>query len=305
MTDSSKKPTVLVLGSTGQIGKLVVQGLEQSTDIHLRLSSRRQEEVERIRREGKKAVRLDLDDPKTFALALAGVDRVFLLTGYTVAMLTQSKTFVDAAKKADVKHLVHLGIFGEWDTTDPHFAWHQLIETYVKASGLAWTNLHPNVFMDNLLSATAPKADQLTLYWESRRVGWVAASDIAAMAAAVLNQGPEKHNGRDYWMSTEVLDGEEVAAILSEVTGRSIAFNPRGPDDFKKLVSSPGSGAEPWYAEGGVDFMRQVCDGRMGYIGTIRDDVPYVLGRPALTFREWASKHKEAFITLASTSATD
>jgi NAD(P)H dehydrogenase (quinone) len=159
--------------------------------------------------------------------------------------------------------------------------------------------------MDNLLSVTAPKVDQFMLYWESRRVGWIAMSDIAAMAAAVLNQGPEKHHGRNYWMSIDVLDGSEVAAILSEVTGRSIAFNPRGPDDFKALVSSPGAEAEPWYAEGGVDVMRQVCDGRMGYVGTVRDDISYVLGRHALTFREWASKDKEALIRLASTSAND
>lgn len=295
MDGSSKKPTVLVLGSTGQIGKLIVQELAQSSDVHLRLSSRRQEEVDRMSKEGKEAVRLDLDDPKTFPLALHDVDRVFLLTGYTVAMLTQSKTFVDSAKKAGVKHLVHLGIFAEWDCTDAHFVWHQLIESYVKASGLAWTFLHPNMFMDNLLGATAPKRDQLELYFENRRVGWIAVSDIAAMAAAVLNQGPEKHHGRDYWMSIEVLDGTEVAAILSEVTSRNITYIPRGPDDFKALVSAPESGAEPWYAAGGVDFMRQVSDDRMGYIGTIRDDIPYVLGRPALTFREWATAHKDAF----------
>jgi uncharacterized protein YbjT (DUF2867 family) len=303
MSASSKKPTVLVLGSTGQIGKLVVKNLENSPDVRLRLCSRRPEAVEKLKKEGKEAAHLDLDDPKTFALALAGVERVFLLTGYTVAMLTQSKTLVDAAVKAGVKHIVHLGIFGEWDTTDPHFVWHQLIESYIKASGLAWTHLHPNMFMDNLLAFTAPKGDQLTLYVENRRVGWIAVSDIAAMAAAVLHEGPEKHHGRDYWMSVDVLEGSKVAAILSEVTGRSIAYNHKGPDDFKALVSAPGSGAEAWYAEGVVDFMRQVVDGRMGYIGTIRDDIPYVLGRPALTFREWASEHKEQLIKLAS--ATD
>ena len=46
--------------------------------------------------------------------------------------------------------------------------------------------------------------------------------------------------------------------------------------------------------------MRQVADGRMGYIGTIRDDVPYVLGRPALTFIEWAVEHKEEFVEILS-----
>ena len=300
MSVLSKKPTVLVLGSTGQIGKLVVKHLEQNNDVQLRLCSRREEAVEEFRQQGKEAVKLDLDDPSTFALALAGVDRAFLLTGYTVAMLTQSKTFVDAAKKAGVKHIVHLGIFGEWDTTDPHFVWHQMVETYIKASGIAWTNLHPNVFMDNLFGATAPKKNELMLYWGNARVGWVAVSDIAAMAAAVLHEGPEKHDGRDYWMSVDVLDGSEAAAIFSETTGQSITFSAKSHEDFKALVSAPGSCAEPWYAEGGTDFMRQVANGQMGYIGTIRDDVPYVLGRPALKFREWAAENKERFVEILS-----
>jgi uncharacterized protein YbjT (DUF2867 family) len=257
MNTLSKKPTVLVLGSSGQIGQLVVKDLEQSSEVNLRLSSRRPQDVEQLRGEGKEAVYLDLDDPQTFPLALAGVDRLFLLTGYTVAMVTQSKTIIDAAKKAGVKHIVHVGVFAEWDCTDPHFAWHLLIESYIKASGIAWTHLHPNVFMDNLLNFSAPKADLLTLYWKNRSVGWIAASDIAAVAAAVLNQGPEKHHERDYWLSTEVLGGSEVAAILSEVTGRNIGYNSQGPDDVKALVSSLGDQVEPWYAEGGVDFMRQ------------------------------------------------
>src|SRR3982750_1588504 len=266
MNSSFNKPIVLVLGSSGQIGKLGVLDLQQSQDVRVRLSSRRPEEVERLRGEGKEAVHLDLDDPSTFALALAGVDRVFLLTGYTVAMLTQSKTLVDAAKKAGVEHIVHVGIFAEWDCTDPHFVWHQLIESYIKASGLAWTHLHPNVFMDNLLNFSAPRADRLTLYWRNRGVGWVAVSDIAAVAAAVLNQGPEKHHGRDYWMSTEVLDGAEVAGVLRGGTGGGNGCNHLGPEEFKELISSPSVQVEPWYAEGGLDFMRQVSDGRMGYI---------------------------------------
>ncbi len=78
---------------------------------------------------------------------------------------------VDAAKKAGVKHIVHLGIFGEWDCTDPHFVWHQLIERYIEASGIAWTHLHPNVFMENLLGLLPIKDSQLSMFWGDRRVG--------------------------------------------------------------------------------------------------------------------------------------
>lgn len=201
--ESNQYPTVLVLGASGTIGKQVVKELEGQA-INVRVTSRKQDVVEQLCREGKYCRLLDLDDAKTFALALAGVERVFLLTGYTVGMLTQSKTLVDAAKKAGVRHIVHVGVFAESDTTDAHFAWHQMIEKYIEASGIAWTHLHPNMFMEALTGAYLPKNYAYTTYWNDRRVGYIAASDIAAVAAKVLVDGPGRHAGKDYWLSVEL-----------------------------------------------------------------------------------------------------
>ena len=147
----SSKPLVLVLGSGGQVGRFVVERLAHaSEEIHVRITARTPDRVAALHAAGHDTVLLDLDRPSTFAAALRGVERVFLLTGYTVAMLAQSKMFVDAARKASVQHIVHLGTFGQWDCTDPHIVWHQLVETYIKASGIAWTHLHPNMFMEQL-----------------------------------------------------------------------------------------------------------------------------------------------------------
>lgn len=160
----NQRPIVLVLGATGTIGSHIVKELD-GEDVHLRIASRKQDKVDELRRKGKDGVYLDLDNPETFALALAGVDRVFLLTGYSVAMLTQSKTLVDAAKKAGVSHIVHVGVFAEWDTTDAHFVWHQMIEKYIEASGIAWTHLHPNMFMNVFTGFYIPKNFTYTTYW--------------------------------------------------------------------------------------------------------------------------------------------
>jgi NAD(P)H dehydrogenase (quinone) len=299
MTALSSKLKVLVLGSSGQVGKLIVSHLEANEMVDVRVTSRRKEEVEKLRAAGRDAVYLDLDDPKTFGLALAGVDRLYLLTGYSVAMLVHAKTIVDAAKKAGVQHIVHQGVFAEWDCTDPHFAWHQMTERYIEASGIAWTHLHPNMFMENLLTFFAPRNDVLTVFWEGQRMGWIAGSDIAAVAAKVLEDGPGKHGGRDYWLSTEVLTGPEVAKVLSSVTGRDIKSDLQNADDFKALFTSSEVQVESWYAEGGVEFMRQVIDGRMGNISSIRDDVPYVTGKPAVTLEQWATIHRDEFIAAA------
>ncbi|MBF9239753.1 NmrA family NAD(P)-binding protein [Hymenobacter sp. BT683] len=292
--ENQQHPTVLVLGASGTIGRQVVKDLEGQA-VNVRITSRNQETVEQFRREGKDWHYLDLDDPRTFALALAGVDRVFLLTGYTVAMLTQSKTLVDAAKKAGVRHIVHVGVFAQWDTTDAHFAWHQLIEKYIEASGIAWTHLHPNMFMEVFTGLYIPKNLTYTSYWDDRRVGYIASSDIAAVAAKALVDGPERHGGQHYWLSVETFNGQEIAALLSEVTGLEIKHEDKGLEGFKELIETLlANGAESWYAKANIDFVTQMLDGRMSYMSMVQNDIPYVLGRPAKTLREFLQEHKAA-----------
>ncbi|ROQ60401.1 uncharacterized protein YbjT (DUF2867 family) [Rathayibacter sp. PhB152] len=294
-------PLVLVLGTTGLVGSLIADEFDREPGgVRVRYAARRAEQVEELRTAGRDAVRLDLDDPSTFAHALHGVDRVYLLTGYTVAMLAQSKTLVDAAVKAGVSHVVHQGVFANWDVTDPHFVWHQMIERYIEGSGLQWTHLHPNVFMDGLASMITAGDDTLSVFWGDRRVGWIAARDIAAVAATVLRQGPSRHSGKEYWLSTEVASGPEVAAVFSEVLDREIRCDLRGPDDFLASLAARGATVESWYAEAGVEFNRQVLDGRMGYIGTVRDDVQFVTGRPSTSLREWATENRERMTPSAS-----
>lgn len=294
-----QKPVVLILGATGTIGSHIVKELDDK-EVHLRIASRKQDTVDQLRRDGKDGVYLDLDKPETFALALAGVDRVFLLTGYSVAMLTQSKTLVDAAKKAGVSHIVHVGVFAEWDTTDAHFAWHQMIEKYIEASGIAWTHLHPNMFMNVFTGLYIPKNFTYTTYWGDRRVGYIAPEDIAAVAAKVLFDGPARHTGQHYWLSVESLNGEEIAALMSEVTGLEIRCEDKGLEGFRQLIDSLISqGADSWYASANIDFVTQMLDGRMSYMSMVQNDLPYILGRPAKTVREYLTENKSALIASA------
>ena len=293
-------PVVLIVGATGQTGRRIVDEFGPDPQgVRLRLAARKQADVETLRAEGREAVLLDLDDPRTFGLALAGVDRLYLLTGYTVAMCHQSKTLVDGAVKAGVSHIVHHGIFGNWDCTDPHFAWHTLVEKYVEASGVSWTHLHPNVFMENLTGVTPLKGGKFSMFCGDRRVGWVALNDLAAVAAAVLRQGPGRHGGKDYWLSTEVMSGPEVAALLTEVLGREIRCELKTPEDMRSHLATVETKVEPNYAESNVKSQGQIVDGRKGYVGTVRDDVPFVTGRASTTFRRWATDNRDVLLEAA------
>src|SRR4028118_2190544 len=155
-TDNS--PLIFLMGVTGHTGRFILEDFDRNpSDARIRIGVRKQEDLERLRNEGRDAVLFDLDDPRTFGPALCGVDRLNILTGYTIAMTHQTKTLVDAAKKAGVKHIVNQGVFANDDCTDSKFSWFALVECYIEASGIPWTHLHPNMFMDGMLNVSPPR----------------------------------------------------------------------------------------------------------------------------------------------------
>ena len=102
MNDSSN---LLVLGVTGQVGKLVAKNLRKS-DAQFSVGTRTKANLKKLAHEFGSSRFIDLDDPRTFDEALRNVTRIFLVTGYTVDMLVQSKTLIDAAKRNGVNHIV-------------------------------------------------------------------------------------------------------------------------------------------------------------------------------------------------------
>src|SRR2546423_2835520 len=246
----SRKPRVLVLGSPGLTGKAIAAELDDASDqVEVVRVSRDPDAVEQWRGEGRSAVQLDLDDARTFPAALEGIDRLFVMTGYTVAMTHQTKTITDAAADAGVGHIVHLGIFGNGRSTDPHFAWHELVERYIEGSGVSWTHLHPHMFMENLLSVFTLRDGRLSWPPGGKPTGWIAGKDLTAVAAKVLTEGPDVHAGKGYWMSTDVLNGAQAAEILSEALGRGIPADVFTPDELLEAVSA-GLASTPSVMEG-------------------------------------------------------
>ena len=290
---------LLVLGVTGQVGQHVAKHLRRS-EAHFTVGSRREANLAELADHFGASRFIDLDDPRTFNEALKDITGIFLITGYTVNMLVQSKSLIDAAKRNGVTHIVHLGAFTrEHDSYATVFAWHQMIEAYLRDSGVAWTNLHPNMFMQNLLSAWAVNGGLYSVY-TSKPIGFTALEDVTEAAAVILMEGPEKHSGKDYWFSADVLDPQQVAETLTGATGHKFTAAVRDHERFLKEMALPaGSTFEPAYAKGGIELFREVEHGRMAYIGSVADDTKNVLSREPLLLRDWAKLHANELLEIA------
>ena len=301
--DNDRPQRVLVLGTTGRIGSAVAAELERLYGMTVVYGSRRDHQVQAWRRQGKEAVHIDLDLPDTFPEALRGIDTLFLVTGYTVAMVVQSKTIVDAAVEANVKFIVHLGVFGNGRLTYSYGAWHEMIERYVEGSGVAWSHLHPNFYMDNLLAASPIVDGKLFWFMGDKPVGWVAPEDVAAVAARVISDGPDKHNGRQYWLATQMLNGVQAAREISKGLKVRVEAVTLTPQD---LIAQSTNGAakmpsfvEPSYGAGILEWVKQIYDGRLDFDGattTVED----LTGVRAQTLESWVRTHRDEVLAVTA-----
>ena len=200
---------------------------------------------------------------------------------------------------AGVNHIVHLGAFTrDHDAYATVFAWHQMVEAYLRDSGVAWTNVHPNMFMQSFLSVWSIKGGVYSAY-TSKPIGFTALEDVAEAAAVILMEGPEKHTGKDFWFSADVLTPHQVAETLTAATGRKFTAAVRKAEGFQNDAVQPGSAFEPAYAKGGFELFGQVEDGRMAYVGSVIDDTNKLLGREPWLLRDWAKLHANELLEAA------
>jgi uncharacterized protein YbjT (DUF2867 family) len=283
---------ILVTGATGTVGGATIRLLKPDADagrLELLGAARSAPSAEKLRRDGFAPVAFDFDAPETMRPALEGVDTIFLLTGYSVDMLVHSKRLLDAAKAEGVQHIVHLGAHAADDTPFAHFAWHQLIERTTEAMGFSWTHLRPNFFMDTVWNGFVHRPDRIVHFIGDRRVSWISSDDMAAVAAACLRD-PVSHAGKIYPLAVEALTFTEVAAMLSEVMGRTVEYRPRPSSDLFPIMQK--QGAEPLYAASLAEGVAATERGEMPLADAVFDTVEKVTGRPGVGWREFAEKRK-------------
>jgi len=283
---------ILVTGATGQVGRRVVETLKKDSTLEVIAAVRNQSKGKGL---GVPLVELDLDHAETFAPALKGIERVFLMTGYTVDMLQQSKVFLDVAAKAGVRHVVHLGACGDDEATVAHWVWHQLIERYIEWRGFSFTHLRPEQFMQNLLGYSGKPTvvnGVIEQYFGNARLSWVDCEDVAAVAAVCLKDA-EAHNGQTYRMGYDAQSLDDVACILSEVIGMPFRYESRPPEEFLAKVLA--AGADPTYMKCAYQHYFAYAQGKIPHPDKVFDNFEGLTGRKPVDWKSFARKHAESF----------
>ncbi|MFN8488304.1 MAG: NmrA/HSCARG family protein [Caldilineaceae bacterium] len=280
----SQSKLVLVTGATGNQGGSVVDALLRRGH-QVRALTRKADSpaANQLRQQGVELAVGDFTNRDSLVRAARGVDALYAMGtpfGGIEQEVEQGKAIADAAKAAGVTHLVYSSVdSADRATGIPHFDSKYKVEQYIQASGMPYTIVAPAYFMDNLLQPwllAGVRQGTLAMALPAHRsLQQIAVADIGEFVASVIDRGHSVF-GRRYNIAGDDLNGQEAAAILSRVTGRTIHYQGFPPEVLRKQSEE-------------MALMFEWFD-KVGYasdIAGLRRDFPEVGWR---TFEAWVGK---------------
>jgi uncharacterized protein YbjT (DUF2867 family) len=177
--------------------------------------------------QGATAVIADFADQQSLSRALEGIDTVYLVCSPVRELVELESNMIDASHKAGVKHIVLNSALGAGDFAKSFPSWHRKVEDKLKGSGMDFTILRPNGFMQNLISYFAPSIRAEGAFYQSTgsaKVSHIDVRDIAVAAAKILSSAAH-HSGKIYELNgPEALSYAEIAEEISKATGRKVQY---------------------------------------------------------------------------------
>ncbi len=297
-TPISSSERILITGASGNVGLETVRELLKRSDKNrfnviagvrdpTRFKQNREVEPDEF-------VTLDFTDVSTFDAALLGISRVLLVRPPQLADVdAYFKPFMDAMKRAGVRQVVFLSLQGvENNSLTPHYK----IEKLIVESGVPFTFLRPGFFMQNLSTTHRDEIrlrDEIFVPAGNGRTSFVDVRDIGAVAALALTSSTAEHLYKGYELTgSQALTYSEAATILTTVLGRKITY--RDPSIIGFIW-------QKWQKErtpmGFTLIMVALYTvSKLGKAARITKEIERLLGRPPITFQQFANDYRAVWM---------
>lgn len=282
---------ILVTGAGGTIGRLLVEELKASNH-KFRPAYYTKEKADKMTAEGGGAVALDFAKPETLRPALVGVDTVFLLGAGGLGQTEGETNVVREAKAAGAKKIVKLSVWGAEGEGFSFAKIHRPVERAIEASGLSWTFLRPNGFMQNFVNYLGASIKGQGVFYQNAadtKISHIDARDIARVAAAALTR--PGHEGKAYDLTgPQALSYGDAAEVLTRVLGKKVAYVAVSDEAAKAGMLA--AGMPEFYVDYLIDLSQFY---RKGGAARVTSAVKDVTGKDPVSFEQFVRDNAAAF----------
>ena len=271
---------ILVTGANGTTGSEIARQLAAARR-PVRLLLRSRESAANLPKAGVEIAVGSFADLPALDAAMKGVEAVFLISFEDPEQLALQANVIEAARRAGVRIIARLSAASaDPESPDPLVSNHGKGDRQLARSGLGHVLIRPQWFNQNFL--TYCPGGIIRLPAGEARLPFVDVRDIAAVTIKALSE--PGHDGQAYVLTgPEALNHAEVAGMLCKATGKRFVYEDIPPETYRRELIA--KGASNYYADLILNLFA-----RMRQRGTaeVHDDIHKVLGRPAITFSEFA-----------------
>ncbi len=290
---------ILVTGASGHLGQAIIRHLLETYEVpaaSIAAASRDTSKLAGLAAKGVETRAADFDDASSLETAFQGIDTLLIISTDALAVpgqrLTQHKAAVAAAIKAGVKHLAYTSMPNPDKSLVTFAPDHLGTEEAVKASGLPYTIIRNAWYLDNYLHGMPHNlaGGQWFTASGNGKVSNISRDDCARAAAAALAKG--KAENKTYTLTgPELLDADQIAALVSEATGKPLTAVKVSPEDLQKGIEGAG-------LPGFVAAMLASADANIaaGNFEILTNDYETLTGKKPQTSAEFFKAHKAALI---------
>jgi uncharacterized protein YbjT (DUF2867 family) len=216
---------ILITGASGSVGKAVLLEAIIRTKSNIGSMYRSKEEAIKAPT-GCKPILADYADKQSLLKALDGVTSVYVVCSPIPQLVELESNMLNACKESGVKHVVLNSAMGAGDCGKSFPSWHRKVEDKLKTTGLSFTILRPNGFLQNIVAFNAASIRAQGAFYAAMgdaKVSYLDIADIAVAAVKALSGGA--HAGKTYELNgPEAISNQELAKRISKVAGRTVNF---------------------------------------------------------------------------------
>lgn len=284
---------ILLTGATGKTGGAAAKFIAQAGE-KARVITRDAARGAPLAALGHELAIGDVADGAFLKQAMKGVTRAFLLLPNTEPQGRMEAAFTDAAKAAGVRQIVKLSSIEAHTGIGARVPeMHASSEAYIKASGLGWTMVKPNFFMQTLLAAAAgvKARGELSMPMGSARISMIDCRDVGEIVAKTLLEND--HEGQSYKLTgPESVSLTDVATRMSALFGKPVRYTDPPLTAYREILLK--ALPDPWRVDAVCEIFATTAKGERS-IETVTDTLPKLLGRPGGTLDAFLGPMKGAF----------
>lgn len=242
---------ILITGASGHLGKATINYLLEKTDAaNIVALVRDTAKAEELKQKGVEIRVGDYDNYASLTAAFAGINKVLFVSGSDIGRrIQQHENVVKAAKEAGVKHVVYTSFQRKNEGPDSPIApvaeAHIKTEAWLRQSGLAYTILLNNIYMDILPMFIGNNVLETGIYFPAGdgKAAMMLRDDMAAACAAILATNGHENKTYDIAGDAAVSFGD-IAAIIAEISGKPVGYVSPAKDEFINTLTGAGVPAE-------------------------------------------------------------